>query len=81
VTSVSCARAGDSRAGGSYTEKSGPGQVFVASERKGIWGTAEEVPGTAAVKPREYIGITSVSCHQGPGLGQPGEGSETSDRP
>ena len=62
---------------GSCADNSVLGQVFVASERKSILGTTEEVPGTAALNPRGHSGITSVSYHQGPGIGRPGEGSET----
>src|SRR5689334_2618782 len=49
LLSVSCGRAGSCSAGGSYTDASGHGQAFVAVEARGIWGRAEEVPGTAAL--------------------------------
>jgi hypothetical protein len=58
----SCASAGNCGAGGSYTDSSGHGQVFVASETNGIWGTAKEVPGTAALNTGGFAEIMSVSC-------------------
>ena len=58
ATSVSCASAGNCDVGGFYTDGSGHQQVFVAGERNGTWGKAEEVPGTAALN-------TGGSCHGG----------------
>jgi hypothetical protein len=65
VTSVSCARAGDCSAGGFYTVRSGGvphEQGFVASERKGVWGAAEQVPGLAALNRGGLAEVNSVSC-------------------
>jgi cytochrome c551/c552 len=62
VSSVSCARAGDCDAAGDYTDDAGLGQVFVVSEKKGIWQPAQEVPGIAALNQRGQAGINSVSC-------------------
>jgi cytochrome c551/c552 len=62
IHSVSCARAGGCSAGGSYLDASGLGQVFVAREAKGIWGEAQQVPGTAALNKGGDAEITSVSC-------------------
>jgi hypothetical protein len=59
VSSVSCAAPGDCSAGGFYVPSSGVGQAFVASEVGGTWGSAIEVPGTAA---RGGASIDSVSC-------------------
>jgi hypothetical protein len=63
ITSVTCAAAGDCLAGGSYTQTSGQRQAFVVSETNGTWGTAEKVPGTAALN-RGHPGatVTSASC-------------------
>jgi hypothetical protein len=55
--SMSCGSAG----GGSYTDNSGLGQVFVASERKGIYRRGG--PRHCVLNPRGHIGITSVSYH------------------
>ena len=64
-TSVSCASAGNCSAGGAYTtfvNEPGPQEAFVVGEVNGTWGTAEEVPGTAALNVGGYAEITSVSC-------------------
>jgi len=62
VLSVSCARAGDCSAGGSYRDASFRLQAFVAGEARGTWGTAEEVPGTAALNTGGDAQVLSVSC-------------------
>jgi hypothetical protein len=62
LTSVSCARAGDCSAGGFYSDASGDLQAFVAGEVRGVWGKAQQVPGTAALNKRGFAKITSVSC-------------------
>ena len=59
--SVSCRNAGNCTISGGYTDSHGHGQVFVASERNGRWGTAIEIPGTARLNAQQ-IGDTSVSC-------------------
>src|SRR5215471_14450870 len=46
VNSVSCSSPGNCSAGGWYTDNSGGSQAFVASETKGTWHAAIEVPGT-----------------------------------
>ena len=56
---VSCWRPGDCAAGGSYTDAGGHQQAFVVTEHNGVWGHAEEVPGTAALN-----GDTSASSAQ-----------------
>jgi len=43
-------------------EPDGTMQAFVVSEVNGIWGTAEEVPGTAALNQGGYAFVASVSC-------------------
>jgi hypothetical protein len=63
VAAVSCASAGNCSAGGSYTDKSGRQQVFVMGQTNGIWGTAEQVPGSAALNVGQPgAEIASVSC-------------------
>jgi hypothetical protein len=63
ISSVSCATAGNCSAGGQYTDASGDWQALVVSEEGGIWGTAEEAPGTATLNPPgHYAAINSVSC-------------------
>ena len=62
LLSLSCASAGNCSAGGFYTDSSGNGQAFVVSETGGTWGTAAEVPGTAALNTGGYAQVLSVSC-------------------
>jgi hypothetical protein len=62
TASVSCASAGDCSAGGSYKDASGHDQAFVAGEVNGVWGQAQEVPGTAALNTGGEAGVLSVSC-------------------
>jgi hypothetical protein len=59
---VSCGSAGNCSAVGSYQDSSGDHQVFVVSETNGTWGTAQEVPGTAALDQGGYATISSISC-------------------
>lgn len=49
VRSLSCPSAWNCAAGGSYTDTSGRSQAYVASEVKGAWHAAIEVPGIAAL--------------------------------
>jgi hypothetical protein len=62
LDSVSCASAGDCAAGGLYEDGSGDFEAFVASETKGKWGDAEEVPGSAPLNTGTAAGTNSVSC-------------------
>src|SRR6266851_200135 len=62
VVSVSCARAGECSAGGSYRDASGRHQGFVAGEMNGVWGKAEAVPGLAALNQGGTAEVGSVSC-------------------
>jgi len=62
VLSVSCASAGDCAAGGSYADSPEHFQAFVVSEVHGRWGTAVEVPGTAALNKSGWAQVASVSC-------------------
>ena len=59
VFSVSCGSPGDCAAGGDY---SGRGQGFVADERNGVWGTAIQVPGLAALNTSGEAAVSEVSC-------------------
>jgi hypothetical protein len=62
LTSVSCASAGNCSAGGGYLDGRSGSQAFVVSQVNGTWGTAKEVPGTAALNTGRVAAITSVSC-------------------
>jgi hypothetical protein len=62
VLSVSCEWARNCSAGGYYQDGSGHQQAFVASENNGRWGTAIEVPGSAALNTGGSAAVGSVSC-------------------
>ena len=62
IKSVSCASAGNCTAGGHYRDSSGHDQALVVSKVNGTWGTAIEVPGTAALEQGGGAATTSVSC-------------------
>jgi hypothetical protein len=64
VTSVSCAPGGDCAAGGQYFDASSRAHAFVLTEKNGQWGTAIEVPGLAALNPKD-ANVSSVSCAPG----------------
>jgi hypothetical protein len=59
---ISCWAAGGCAAGGSFTDGHGHSQAWVAQERKGRWGKAAEVPGTAALNKGGAGGVGSASC-------------------
>ncbi len=65
ISSLSCSSAGSCSAGGYYTDASGRQQAFVVSETGGRWGTAAEVPGTAALNAGGRAATSSVSCAAG----------------
>jgi hypothetical protein len=63
---------GDCSAGGYYSDASGFRQAFVVSETSGTWGTAQEVPGTAALNAGGNAATESVSCAPGGNCGAGG---------
>jgi hypothetical protein len=65
VTSVSCTSAGNCSAGGYYTGDThtpSDQQVFVVSEVNGVWGKAEQVPGSGTLNTGYSAYVGSVSC-------------------
>ena len=62
VTSVSCGSPGNCAAGGYYTARGQSQQGFVATERKGRWGNAIEVPGLGALNTGGDAAVSTVSC-------------------
>jgi hypothetical protein len=62
VDAIACWGAGGCVAGGSYTDRQGHVQAFVARERKGRWGEAIEVPGTGALNRGGNAQVTQVAC-------------------
>jgi len=62
TTSVSCPSAGNCSAGGSYFNKPGHQQVFVVTEVKGAWETAQEIPGSGTLNQGGFADLFSASC-------------------
>lgn len=59
---VSCSAPGECAGGGFYTDRGGHTQAFVVDERKGVWGVAREVPGSAALNTGGAIAVNAISC-------------------
>lgn len=59
---LSCAAPGSCAAGGSYSASTYATQAFVATETKGKWGNAIEVPGTAALNRGKQGSVNALSC-------------------
>src|SRR5215475_3667793 len=78
LLSLSCGAAGNCSAGGSYIDNLGHHQAFVASEKNGTWGAAEQVPGTAALSPGGGAVVGSVSC---PAAGDCAAGGDAGTHP
>jgi hypothetical protein len=79
LSSVSCASAGNCSAGGYYGDGSGHAQAFVVNEDRGVWHTAVEVPGTAALNTGRDAGVSSVSCVRGGNCSAGGSYTDGSD--
>lgn len=62
LNSVSCPTAGNCSAGGSYAPSNTSTQPFVLTEKKGTWGEAIEVPGSATLNTGKDMFVTEVSC-------------------
>ena len=64
IAALSCASPGNCLVGGSYENKHNDEYAFIAGERGGKWGRAQEVPGTAIAGAGGYVTatVTSVSC-------------------
>ncbi len=62
VNAISCSSASDCAAGGTYKDKEGHTQAFLANERNGIWGRAKEVPGTATLNVGGVAAIDAIAC-------------------
>ena len=61
LNSVSCGPAGNCSAGGDYADSGRARQAFVVGQVHGVWGKAEQVPGTAVLN-QGFALINSVSC-------------------
>jgi hypothetical protein len=62
ILSLSCGAAGNCSAGGVYYDSSGNRQAFLVTETNGVWGSAEEVPGSGALNAGGGAGLSSVRC-------------------
>ncbi len=62
LSAISCASAGNCSAGGYYTNATGQAEVFVITERGGVWGPAIELAGTAKLNKGGFDLITALSC-------------------
>jgi hypothetical protein len=62
VLVIACASTGNCSAGGTYTDLAKNTQAFVVNETNGTWGTAIEVPGTAALNADGAAIMTSIAC-------------------
>ena len=62
VSSVSCRSAASCAIGGSYRDRAGHQQGFVAAELSGAWARAVEVPGLGALNTSGSAAVNSVSC-------------------
>jgi hypothetical protein len=78
VDSVSCASVGNCSAGGFYVDGSDNQQAFAVDEKNGTWGTAEEVPGTAALNTGGNAEVDSVSCASAGNCGAGGDYTQKS---
>jgi hypothetical protein len=65
INSVSCASAGNCSAGGSYANATFDTEVFVVSEKKGVWARAIELPGIGALNAAGDSMLSSLSCGSG----------------
>ena len=61
VTAISCPTPGNCSAAGTYY--TAPGfQAFVIDQKDGVWGSAQPVPGLAALNAGVSADVTSISC-------------------
>ncbi len=65
LTSVSCSAPGACAAGGIVALSASDLEPWVAVEADGVWGSAEEVPGMAALDVGQQASVFSVSCASG----------------
>jgi hypothetical protein len=61
-TSAACPAVGECSAVGVYLNANGHSELFVVSESKGVWGTAQEMPGIAALNNLGNAFGSALSC-------------------
>jgi hypothetical protein len=64
VQAMSCPAAGGCVAGGTYNDTKGHNHAFLATERKGKWGKASQVSGTAALAAGGNAQVDQLACPQ-----------------
>ncbi len=62
LQSVDCYAVGDCVAGGVYTDATGFAQALVAGATGGVWGPAEELPGSATLNVGGDSDVSALSC-------------------
>jgi hypothetical protein len=62
ISALSCGGVGSCVAGGSYLDGSHHTQAFVVSEKSGVWGMAQQLPGLAALNKGGFASLSAVSC-------------------
>jgi hypothetical protein len=62
LNDIACASGGNCAAGGTYTDKAGDSQAWIASEVGGRWHPAQEVPGTAALNAGGNAAVNLIAC-------------------
>ena len=62
LQSVDCYAVGECVAGGVYTDATGFAQALVAGESGGVWGPAEELPGSATLNVGGDGDVSALSC-------------------
>jgi hypothetical protein len=62
VNSLACGSPGNCVAGGTYSDVPGDRFTFIVSQVHGTWGTAQQVPGMAALGTGGYGEVDTVAC-------------------
>ena len=62
LSEVSCPAPGECSAGGQYTGRDGHAHAFVIGQAGGIWGAAEQVPGSTALGQGGGAWVDVLSC-------------------
>jgi hypothetical protein len=62
INALSCGAIGSCGAGGSYLDSSSHTQAFVVTEKSGVWATAQQLPGLAALNKGGYASVSAMSC-------------------
>ena len=62
IPALSCGSAGNCAAGGYYKPGQNQTRPFIVDQVRGVWGTAQDVPGPATSGSGDSAGITTMSC-------------------